>query len=188
MSDAPNALVAEELTTHLVWEGLFSGGKTGLIASTLYAAIGMIIAEFLGQGMDLSWLPSQAENWGQFVLMMVTIVTMILFVAIIPATIIGALTGLYIGQLTKLFGEIIPRHLFLALCVSFCLVVVISFHTLLRIPVTLSFQSSDSALDIGVYGTYPFSIGIPSVIYVLLGIWVGWTFHSKVGIQSTDQA
>jgi hypothetical protein len=152
--------------------------------------VGLVVAEFLGQGIGFSSLPSEAENWEQFVIIIVTIITMILFVAIIPATIIGAMTGMYFGQLAKLIGEIMPRHLFLALCVSSCLVVIILFHIWLKIPITLSFQSPDSISfpSIGVYGTYPFFIGIPSVIYALTGIWFGWKFHSKVGIQRIEQA
>ena len=39
----------------------------------------------------------------------------------------------------------------------------------------------------GVYETYPFVIGIPSVIYVFTGILVGWNLYHKVSNQLDGQ-
>ena len=176
----------------LAWEGLRLGGKAGFRISIWYAIAGILIIEFLGQGVGLLSFPSEQEGGLRlFVFVIIVTIIMIFFFAITLAVIIGALTGMYIGQLAKLTGARLPRHLFLMLCVSFCLVVILLFHIFFKIPIILSFQNStpptSSGSSLGVYETYPFAIRIPSVIYVVMGIWEGGKLYSKVSTHENEQ-
>ena len=182
MDNVKDTSIAKQLPIDLAWEGLILGGKTGFILSVLYAIVGMLVIEALGMGMGLSSSVAPDE-WGRFIGAILMVLLLILLFVILPATFIGAMTGIFLGYLAKRFVKMMPIHLYLAIAVCFCLVVVIGFHILVGIPIELSFQSSSSPYSSGVYETYPFSIGIPSTIYVLTGIWVGWRLYSKADSQ-----
>ena len=191
MANIQNPPKTKEPSLDLAWEGLRLGGKAGFIIAIWYAIAGILIIEFLGQGVGLLSFPSEQEG-GLRLFVFVTIVTiiMIFFFAITPAVIIGALTGMYIGQLAKLTGARLPRYLFLMLCISLCLVVIILIHVFFKIPIVLSFQNSTpptSSGSLGVYETYPFAIGIPSLIYLVMGIWGGGKLYSKVSTHENEQ-
>jgi hypothetical protein len=187
MTNAQNTPTAKEATIELVGEGLLLGGKTGLIVSLLYSVV--VVIELVGPGLGFSYLPSEFGFWGKVVVTILGLIVIVSFTTV-PATIIGAVTGMYFGQLTKFLGERsrMTRYLFLVVCVSSCLVVVMLFHILFRGPIANSFQSQSSIFSEGVYGTYPVLIGIPSVIYVLVGSWVGWRLYSRLGIREDGLA
>lgn len=162
-----------QVGTHLGW-------KAGLILSSMYAILGILVIELLGYG--VGFFSVEFYNgfpWVEFVgLIFATIIT-IAILAIAPATIFGALTGRCLGVLAKTTSEHLSKYLFVLLCVVSCLMVVILIHIMFQVSITLSFQGPPSEYSLGVYESYPFSIGIPSMIYVLTGGWIGWKIYSK---------
>jgi hypothetical protein len=184
MKNAQNSPMPKEPAVELIGEGLLLGGKTGLRVSMLYITVGLIVMEFLGRGLISSPVSPSWGFWGKVILTILAGGVVFIF-SIVPGTIIGALTGMYFGLLTKLLGERqrISKYLFLAMCGSSCFIAVILFHILFRGPIADSLAHKPDLFTIGNYGTYPFIIGIPSVLYILIGTWLAWKLHSKVGIQ-----
>jgi MFS family permease len=161
--------------------GMNLGQKTGLILSLLYAAIGFVIIELLGIGAGFSSpyfytsFPASFP-WGGFTI----VIIIIMLIAVLPATIIGGLTGACLGVLTEKTKGHISKYPFVLLCITSCLVAIILIHLLFQIPVSLSFEISNTDfLSFGIYESYPFCLGIPSVIYILTGGWIGWKLYSK---------
>ena len=178
MTDTQNLSVTKTPTARA---GMNLGWKAGLILSLLYVIIGIFIIESLGYGVGFSSLKFyDSFPWGDFFAMIFAVIIMILLLAIAPATIIGALTGTYLGILAETTRGRISKYLFVLLCIASCLVVVILIHLLFQIHTTLSFQTSNSDyLSMGIYESYPMYMGIPSVIYILTGGWIGWKLYSK---------
>jgi len=187
MANAQNTSTAKEPIVELVGEGMLLGGKTGLIVSLLYSVV--IVIESVGPGLGFSYLPSEFGFWGKVVVTILGLIAIVFFTTV-PATIVGGITGMYLGQLAKFLGERsgMSRYLFLAVCVFSCLVGVILFHILFRGPIANSFLGPPFTFSIEGYGRYPILIGIPSVIYIVVGSWVGWKIYSKVGLQRDGQA
>jgi hypothetical protein len=90
---------------------------------------------------------------------------------------------MYIGKLVEITKERVSKYIFVSICVLSCLVIAILFHLVFHIPVILSFQYP-AAADFGVYETYPFSIGIPTIIYVLTGGLVSSKLYSMATIKT----
>jgi hypothetical protein len=176
-----NTAPSKEPTTDLAWEGVKLGVKTGMIVSTLYAllwVVGSVVAE-------ISLLLSKATNV-ESVLVAALIFGVVAWIfAIVPATVLGAFTGMYLGQLSTLTRKRISSYAFLSLCISSCFVLVVLFHILFQIPVTFSSEVESSSYSLDIYGGYPFSIGIPSVIYVFTSAWVGSKLYAE-GTTQTD--
>ena len=187
MDNVKNTPISKQLPIDLARDSLIFGGKAGFILSVLYAIGGLLLIEVLGQGMGLLSAPVAPDDWGDSIGIILIVLTMILLFVILPATFIGAMTGMFLGYLAKRFVKVMPKHLYLAIAVCFCLVVVIGIHLLVGIPIELSFQTSSSPYSSGAYETYPFSIGIPSMIYMLMGIWVGWRLYSKADSQINEE-
>ena len=192
MTDLQNAVTSKTPTTNFVREGMKLGWKAGLKLSALYTVLGFFIIELRGQGIGFfDPLEIRTFDWDKFVLVVPIILGMvivILILAIGPATILGALTGMYLGKLVEIAKERISKYFLVSLCILFCLVIAILIHLFFQIPIVLSFQSPSSDYhSLGVYETYPFSIGIPSIIYILTGGWIGWQLYSKAPIQIDKQ-
>jgi hypothetical protein len=187
MDNVKDTSISKQLPIDLAWNGLILGGKTGFILSVLYAVVGILVIEALGKGMGLLSSPVAPDEWGEFIGRQLMLVMLILLFYILPAMFIGAMTGMFLGYLAKRFVKMMPIQLYLAIAVGFCLVIAIGVHILVGIPIELSFQSSSSPYSSNVYETYLFSIGIPSMIYVLTGIWVGWRLHSDADSQINEE-
>ena len=189
MAKAQNTPITKTSTEQLAWEGLGLGAATSLRVSLLYLTAGLLVMEFLGRGLGSLPPPVDYGFWYDAVLTILAVMFIYLF-TIPPTTILGAMTGLYFGKLAKFVGERMrmSRYLFLMLSVSSCLLGVLLFHLLFRGPIASVFQSTNEMFSIGIYGTYPFMVGIPSLIYILMGSWIGWKLYSKVGIQRDGEA
>jgi hypothetical protein len=179
-----NIPITKTPTVSSLRAGMNLGRKTGLIVSSLYATIGFFVIELLGIGAGFSSpyfytsFPTSFP-WGGFI---ITII-IIMLIAVVPATIIGGLTGACLGVLTEKTRGYISKYHFVLLCVTSCLVVIILIHLLFQIPISLSFEISNTEFpSLGIYESYPFCLGIPSVIYIITGGWTGWKLYSKAFI------
>jgi hypothetical protein len=156
------------------------GWKAGLILSSMYAILGILVMELLGYGVGFfSFEFYDGFPSVKFVAAIFATIITIAILAIAPATVIRALTGRCLSVPAKTTSEHLSKYLFILLCVVSCLIVVILIHIMFQVPITLSFQGSLSEYSLGVYESYSFSIGIPSVIYILTGGWIGWKIYSK---------
>ncbi len=162
----------EEPIINFAREGLKLGKKIGFISSIAYAVVGLFAVELFGEGIGFSSLTFESIIfWVAFIFVTIT---SILLLAITPATIIGALTGMCLGMLAKLAQrKHISKYFFVLLCALFCIVAVILIHLLFQIPITLSFEPPSYEFTLGTYDSYPFIIGIPSIIYVFIVGWCG---------------
>jgi hypothetical protein len=184
MTDMQKTSITKTPTVNSARVGMNFGRKTGLILSSLYAVIGFFVIELLGYGAGLSSpyfytsFPSSFP-WVGFII----VIIIILLIAIAPATIIGALTGACLGVLAEKTRGRISKYPFVLLCFTSCLVAIIFIHLLFQIPLTLSFEISNTEfLSFGIYESYLFRLGIPSVIYILTGGWIGWKLYPKAFI------
>jgi hypothetical protein len=164
-------------------EGITLGWKAGLKCSTFYAVSAFLIIESIDQGIGFLRLASNLDKLVVTIFELAVISIATTLVAITPATILGALTGMCLGKFAEIANERISKYLFTLLCVLFCLTAAILIHLFFQIPITLSYHLPFDNLFIGIYETYPVSIGIPSVIYILTGGWVGWKLYSKASAQ-----
>ncbi len=149
------------------WESVKLGFKVSLLLSIIYAVIGVFI--FMITEVDVKSLP--------FVLMWGSLLIAIL--AIFPSILIGSLTGAIVGLIAETsFAKQISRMGFSFVGMIVCAVIAISVHILFGIKIILSFEPS-SNYSTGIFETYPFLFGIPTLIYILAGGWFGWNVYSK---------
>ena len=173
-----NASMSNETIVNLAKEGAKLGSRVSFVVSILYAVVGFYAVELFGEGVGLLSLSSELIIWG--VLSIFGIIIAIFLFAIVPATIIGILTGTCLGIFTKFAQrKQISKYFFVLLCVFFCMVAVIGIHLLFQIPITLSFDPPSHEFSLGTYETYPFLIGIPSIIYIFTGGWIGQQLYSS---------
>ena len=173
--------------TKITQQGINLGWKAGLWCSAFYAVLAFLIVEMLDLGIGFLRL---AFNLDKFVVTIfeLSLISIAAFVfAIIPSAILGALTGMCLGKFAEIARERISKYWFTLICVLSCFVIVTLIHLIFQIPVTLSFHLPFDSLFIGIYETYPVYIGIPSVIYILTGGWIGWKLYSNVSVYVDNQ-
>ena len=192
MTNLQNISTQKTLTANLAREGMKLGFKASLALSTFYAILGFFTVELLGRGVGFLSLFEKPDEWHiNFYLIVVIIgvllmIITILFLAIAPAIILGTITGMFIGKIAEIIKERIPKYFFVSLSIFSCLVIAILLHLFFHIPVVLSFQPP-LVSEFDIYDTYPFYTGIPTVIYVLTGGWVGSQLYSKTVIKIVKQ-
>ena len=103
---------------------------------------------------------------------------------------IGTLTGMVFGIITEIVNTRISQLMCVIFGVLICAMLAILFHLIFGIQVGFSFENTKiapSGLSAGIYETYPFGIGIPTIIYILTGGWANWRFYSKIILQKMEQ-
>jgi len=166
---------------NLLWEGMQLGYQAALILSIGYACLGMLIAEIAGVGLG-------------FPLWIYIIASPFIFVAagmlgIALAILLAEFTGLILGILARLLNKRISRFAFVAVCLGVCISLAITLYVIIRTHMAFSIKDFSSGdRFIGIYATYPFWLGIPSVIYILAGGWVSWKLYDKEPILKAPPA
>ncbi len=185
MTNKEDTLRSKLLTADLMWAGVELGCETSLKLSALYAIVGLLVIELLRHGEGFrDLLDVEASHWwSNFAFIMVATVIGILVLAIAPAITLGTLTGMFLGGLAAITKRRISKYFFVAFCILSCTAMAILIHLFLKIPVTLSFQNP-SANGMAIYLTYPFHVGVPSIIYILAGGWIGSQLYSKTPIEA----
>ena len=154
----------------VVWKGVKFGFKAGLGLSIIYAVLGILVVEILGIGLDLGLLGPIVAS------------PIIFILGIAPATVFGILTGIILGLFAANLKRYFSRLSFAVFSIAICVLLVGLFHLVFGVQIVLSFQTvpvSPSYLSAGIYETYPFYIGIPTIIYILTGGWAGWELYPK---------
>ena len=192
-----------------VLKGLAIGAKVGFVFSATYGIVGFIIIEALGNGtyffqlsLDVlqsvfTTLTTNSFSWGNiaasFMLIglvfigLLMVVFYITILAIVPSTFLGGITGFWLGVFTKTASQRFSKNIFVSLCALSCLCVVLLIHGLFKIPLTFSFQGLSSDEFIGGFTSYPFLIGVPSLIYIFTGGWIGLRLYLQTTVKIDEQ-
>lgn len=115
-----------------------------------------------------------------------------ILMALVPITFISTLTGGLIGELWMHIGQRLDGRVFALLGLILCMSIVVGFHVIYQISVNLFIPAvlndSDWYSDtVGLLVSYPFWVGVPSILYVVVGAW-GSYFFWKVRQQGTTDS
>lgn len=160
-----------------VSEGMRMGLKASLILSGAYAILAVLIE--IGRQI---WLTQDLEF---IMLPLVRVAGMLPFgylFAIFPTVALGIITGGLIGELWKHIGRRVDGLVFALLALVLCAGIAVGLHITFGIRFDLTIPSmplveSDWLMDgLGALVSYPFLMGIPSILYVLAGALGGYIF------------
>lgn len=181
----------ENSQINFVHEGMELGCKAGFRLSTLYAISAILfIGIFGGGGELLNWLTSVSFSWHRFIHtipLLIGVAFIIFFVAIGPATVLGTLTGMMLGKFANIFIGRMSKYFLAFSCALLSTMIAILIHLFFDIQIGFSFQQSPIAesnyLSMGIFETYPFYMGIPTILYIFAGGWTGWQLYLKSLVQ-----
>jgi hypothetical protein len=182
----PNILFQSTLPDTPERFGAKFGLKLGLLLSTTYAILGIFIVEAFVHTSSVEPSPAPApKNFLMYLTILILgLLLLIYLLAILPAVIYGTITGYVLGILISNFKHRFSSFMFLLLGVTLCVVTTTLSYTILNIKVTLSFETPPALyMSGGIYESYPFYIGIPSLIYILSGGFASWHIFKKFKIE-----
>ncbi len=186
-----NHLSRESGPQSLVSPGAKLGLRAGLRLSIAYAIVGVFVEEIARQLPGINPLSLIGAIGGSFVLVLVSSPIIFLF-AIVPAILYGLFTGALLGKMAELMKNALARPVFAGFSLLICSVIVLASHEFFQLNVSFSFVQSisltpgHSVISLGgdvislvpaPFDSYPFYIGIPSLIYILTGGWAGWRLY-----------
>ncbi len=166
----PNQLFQLPSIRSPAWFGISIGLRLSLCLSITYGFLGVFIIETF------------VEPGSQIFLFMWLLGSPIIFIAaIVPSVICGTLTGFLLSELASLIRKRISITIFVVSGIALCTMIVVFFHVAFHVHVALSFvNTSSSESSFGIYESYPFSLGIPSIIYLLTGGWASWYIYKRL--------
>lgn len=170
---------------NFVHEGMKLGSKAGFRLSVLYALSGIFFVEVLSTVWFLDW--QEVGTFDGYRLLraaplFLLVAFLILFAVVGPATILGILTGMLLGKFVELTIGRASKYFVVISCALLCVIIAVLIHLFFDIPIVFSFQpptTQPQYLSMGIYETYPFYMGIPTIVYVLAGGWAGWQLYLK---------
>jgi len=159
------------ITGDLSWKSAELGFKYGLFLSSAYAVSGMIFCI-----LTESDFVSTILFWELAVLFTIVL-------ALLPSSLLGGFSGMLIGLLAEIpYANKIPKFVFSLLSSFLCGTIAVLIHIVFKVQASLdstkSFMQSDF-LDSYLF-SYPFLFGVPTIIYILAGGWLGWNIYSKI--------
>lgn len=150
--------------------GIELGLKLSAILSFTYAFLGILIVQAFVE-----------SDWGSVILIWVLGLPHFFSVAILPAIAYGILTGVFLEKFVRRFNHFLSVPIVILSGVIICIAITVLSHYLFGIQINFSFVNvSTGPLRFGIYETYPFYIGIPSMIYIFSGGWAGWYIYKKI--------
>jgi hypothetical protein len=184
-----NIFKPKDLPIDFVHKGMELGSRAGFRLSTVYAISGIFLVflvEVLKYGVgDFDWY-----KLIQGAPIIFIAAFLILLVAVGPATILGILTGMLLGNFVEIFIGRISKYFLIFSCALLCMLIAILIHLFFDIPIVFSFQQPPTQspyFSMGVFETYPFYMGIPTILYILAGGWTGWQLYLKSRIHMDEQ-
>jgi hypothetical protein len=149
--------------------GVQLGWKLSFFLSVVYAFLGVFVIETFIE-----------PSLGNFLIVWAMGSPIIFAVAILPAVIIGVVTGAGLSLLVSHLRERISTTTSFMLGFTFCIGMMVLVHLIFNVEVRFSFVDfSANIVPFGIYGTYPFFIGLPSIIYVLSGGWASYNLFKR---------
>ena len=187
----------QEHPINFVQEGMAFGIKAGFRLSMLYAIFGtllvFLVEVFEGGVGFLNWQTLGAFDWSRLIRatpLFLLAAFLILFAVIAPATIIGILTGMLLGKFVEMLVGRLSKYLLVLSCVVLCIILAVLIHLFFDVQIVFSFQppqaNQSQYFSMGIFETYPFYMGIPTIVYVLAGGWTGWKLYLK-SLAYTDE-
>jgi hypothetical protein len=176
MSDieSDNPTISASKGDSLIVIGFNYGAKAGFWLSIIYALTGMIVVTLAAGGF---------RAFPALVVLLAVGFVVIFFMAIAPAALYGLFTGIILGALIEKFKKRIPKYIYSVLSMMICLSIAVITHLLFGIRPALSFNSmasSGESFGLAPFDSYLFSIGFPTIIYIITGGWTGWKLYSKM--------
>lgn len=173
-----------------VMHGMRLGAKVSLIVANIY----FIICTLIEVGRQI-WLTHDQTVITLPFVKVAGFLPFYFLCLIYPVVVLGSLTGGIIGEFWACIGHRLGSRIFPLIALAFCLSVVVGFHLIFRIHVdfsipTLQLDSNGFYMDsLGLLVSYPFLLGIPSILYILiggLGSYFFWSF-GKIKINETEK-
>ncbi len=167
----------------LIWTGAKSGARVALVLSVAYAICSVPVGLALRGG--LVWL--------SYTLVYLFVgAPLIAILGILPALVLGTLTGAVLAEFASGMVGKIPRAIFVLPSICTCIAVVAAIHDLWGIQIAASLNQAaaiagqpaaqliiDNDDLLSPFNSYPLYIGIPSLIYILAGGVVGWRLMTR---------
>ncbi len=162
--------------------GFILGLKTGLRVSALYLLMFVLLV--------LVSTMSRLDGLGDII----TGGAVLLFVAflfggligILPATFLGGITGWVLGWVLEKRGESLTRGQFALMSMGICFVIALFVNVVL---VMAGWTQSEGAEDF--FSGYLLLLGVPSLIYVAVGGWVGTRLYMRraaLGVEAQAES
>jgi hypothetical protein len=174
MTNQQDASKYQNTQINFMQEGMELGCKAGFRLSTLYAISSIFfIGAFAGGSGFLNGLASAFLSWDSFIhaiSIFISVAFVIFFVAIGPAAVLGTLTGMLLGKFAEIFIGRISKYFFVFSCALLSVLIAVLIHLFFNIQ----------------FGTYPFYMEIPAILYVLAGGWAGWQLYLKSLSQKNE--
>lgn len=95
-------------------------------------------------------------------------------IGILPATFLGGITGWVLGWVLERRGESLTRGQFALLSMGICFVIALFVNVVL---VMAGWTQAEDAADF--FSGYLLFLGVPSLIYVAVGSWVGMRLYMR---------
>ena len=198
MTNQQNVDKPQDSPINFVHGGMELGSKAGFRLSMLYAISAILLVFLVGvfePGVGFpDWREIRAFEWYRLIqaarIFLLTAL-LILFVAVGPATILGILSGMLLGKFVEIAIGRISKYFLVFSCALLCMIIAILIHLFFDIHIVFSFQppptTQSNYFSMGIFGTYPFYMGIPTIVYVLAGGWIGWQLYLKSLIHMDEQ-
>ena len=102
-------------------------------------------------------------------------------IGILPATFLGGITGWVLGWVLERRGESLTRGQFALMSMGICFVIVLFVNVVL---VLAGWTQSEGAEDF--FSGYLLLLGVPSLIYVAVGGWVGRRLYTRRAARGVE--
>lgn len=156
--------------------GMRLGFKTSLILTCAYWILGISVET--GRQM---WLLHEIQIWMLPVARFAGMLPFFFLIALVAIAFLGTLTGGLIGELWTRIGQRLDGRVFALLSLILCVSIVVGFHVIYQIQVNFFIPAvlNDSGWysdTVGLLVSYPFWVGVPSLLYLAAGAWGGYFF------------
>jgi len=168
-----------EAKTYLpITDGMRLGLKVSLTLAGAYAVLGIMFE--VGRQ---SWLMQELRFTSLPLVRAAGMLPFGFLFALIPTLTLGTVTGGLIGELWRRIGWRANSRVFALLMLVLCALIAAGLHIVFRIEIDLTIPkpqlegSEYWIIDgLGALISYPYLLGIPSILYVLAGAWCGYDF------------
>lgn len=166
--------------------GMRLGFKASLILTFTYWILGI----FVETGRQM-WLLQDLRIWMLPIARFAGMLPYYFSMQLWPVVFLGVITGGLIGELWMNIGHRVQSRVFALLVSVMCASIVVGLHVIYRIPVNLFIPSvlNDSAWysdTVGILASYPFLMGVPSILYIMTGTLGSYLFWNVRRPNSTD--
>jgi len=170
-----------------VTDGMRLGFKTSLVLTCAYWILGILV-----EAARQMWLLRDLRVWILPIAKFPGMLPFYLIMGLMPIVFLSTLTGGLIGELWLHIGRRVGGRVFALLGLILCASIVVGFHAIYRIQVNFFIPAvlNDSGWysdTVGLLVSYPFWVGVPSLLFITAGTWgsyLFWKAHQRDPIDS----